>query len=153
MNISSDGYIFTGKNKKKLSRAGFLYNISGKILTGFREGPLTDPATGKPVNFFSSLLTTGLYFQTGAWEKNNAGNLGICWSAIRYIFSLTSEKQLRSFLQHVNSGSYHGWSIGWGIEITNLVSIKLLYYKYIRGPAIEQRLPICQVTFNYTVKK
>ena len=153
LNISLDGIILTGPGKKRMTRTGFIYQVSEKSLTGYREGPLADPATGKPVNFFSSLFAAGFYIQTGAWEKNNPSNLGICWTAIRYIFSVTSEKQLRNFLQVVNSGVYHGWSFGWGIEINNLVSIKFLYYKYLKAPLINHSVPVCQVTFNYSVKK
>ncbi len=150
-NLSIDGIIFL--NKKNITRTGILYHFGERILTGQKSGPVTDPATGKPVNFLNSLGASGLYFQTGAWERNNAKNVGVFWFALRYIGCYTNPNQLKEFLPNIETnGLYHGWSIGWGVEINQLVNIKVLYYKYVKQPEIDYSLPIYQFSFNYSLK-
>ena len=152
-NISIDGVIFFNQKEMKVTKAGFLYHGGIRILTGYKTGLVTDPSTGKPLNFLNSYGTAGLYFQTGAWERNNAKNVGIFWLAGRYIACHTGEKQLKEILPDIKTnGLYHGWSVAWGIEINNLVNIKVVYYKYVKKPEIDYSLPIYQFSFNYTLK-
>ncbi len=153
-NISVDGIAFFNKKSTKVTKAGLLYHTGARILTGIRTGPVTDPATGKPVNFLNSFGSLGVYFQTGAWDRNNSKNVGISWFAFRYIGCYTNPGQLKEFLPAVETnGLYHGWSLAWGVEINNFVNIKVLYYKYVRKPEINYSLPIYQFSFNYTLKK
>ena len=151
-NLSIDGVVFF-KRKEVVTRVGFLYHSGIRILTGYKAGLVTDPSTGKPINFLNSFGTAGLYFQTGAWERNNAKNVGVFWLAGRYIFCKTGEKQLKEILPGIETnGLYHGWSLAWGIEINNLVNIKVVYYKYVKKPEIEYSLPIYQFSFNYSLR-
>ena len=137
----------------KLTRSGIIYHFGERILTGQKTGLTTNPATGKPVNFLNSFGITGLYFQTGAWERNDAKNVGIFWLALRYIGCYTNPSQIREFLPDIQTnGIYHGYSIGWGVEINKLVNIKVLYYKYKKKPEIEYSMPIYQFSFNYSLK-
>lgn len=152
-NISIDGMIFFNKKSKKITKAGFLYHFGERILTGIRAGPITDPATGKPVNFLNSFGSLGLYFQTGAWDSNNSKNVGTCWIAFRYIGCYTNPDQLKEFLPAIETnGVYHGYSLAWGVEINNFVNIKVVYYKYVKKPEIQYFLPIYQFSFNYNMK-
>jgi hypothetical protein len=153
-NISIDGIIFFGRKiSSGFTRSGFLYHGGIRILTGFKTGPATDPSTGRPVNFLNSFATLGLYFQTGAWERNNAKNVGVFWLAGRYIACKTGEGQLQEILPGIQTdGFYHGWSVAWGIEINNLVNIKVVYYKYVKPPEIDYSLPIYQFSFNYSLR-
>ena len=153
-NISIDGVVFFNKKSQKVTKGGFLYHTGERILTGIRTGPVTDPATGKPINFLNSFGSLGLYFQTGAWERNNAKNVGVFWFASRYIGCYTNPNQLKEILPGIKTnGLYHGYSLAWGVEINNLVNIKVVYYKYIKKPEINYYLPIYQFSFNYTLKK
>lgn len=153
-NISVDGIAFFNKKSTKVTKAGLLYHTGARILTGIRTGPVTDPATGKPVNFLNSFGSLGVYFQTGAWDRNNSKNVGISWFAFRYISCYTNPNQLKEFLPNINTnGLYHGWSLAWGVEINNFVNIKVVYYKYVKKPEINYYLPIYQFSFNYTLKK
>jgi hypothetical protein len=152
-NLSIDGVIFFKRKSQKYTRAGILYHFGERILTGQKTGPLTDPSTGKPINFLNSFGATGFYFQTGAWERNNSKNVGVFWLAIRYIGSYTNPSQLKEFLPAIETnGRYYGYSIGWGVEINSLVNIKVLYYKYTKKPEIDFTLPIYQFSFNYSMK-
>lgn len=152
-NISVDGIVFFERDETKLTRAGFLYHAGIRILTGYKAGPVADLATGKPINFLNSFSTAGLYFQTGAWERNNAANVGIFWLAGRYILCKTGEKQLKDILPAVQTnGFYHGWSAAWGVEINHLVNIKVVYYKYVKRPEIDYSLPVYQFSFNYSLR-
>jgi hypothetical protein len=152
-NLSIDGVIFFKRKSQKYTRAGILYHFGERILTGQKTGPLTDPSTGKPINFLNSFGATGFYFQTGAWERNNSKNVGVFWLAMRYIGSYTNPSQLKEFLPSIETnGKYYGYSIGWGVEINSLVNIKVLYYKYTKKPEIDFTLPIYQFSFNYSMK-
>jgi hypothetical protein len=153
-NVSIDGVLFLKNKTSNLTRAGILYHTGERILTGIKTGSINDPATGKPINFFNSFASLGLYFQTGAWERNNAKNVGVYWFAARYIGCFTNAEQLKEILPGIKTnGLYHGFSIAWGVEVNNLVNIKVVYYKYIKKPEINYLLPIYQFTFNYSVKK
>ncbi len=152
-NISVEGVKFF-KKKDKITKSGLLYHFGERILTGIRAGVITDPQTGKPHNFLNSFGSLGLYFQTGAWERSNASNVGLSWIAFRYIGCYTRPAQLREFLPGIETnGVYHGYSLAWGVEINNLVNIKVVYYKYRKKPEIDYSLPIYQFSFNYSIKK
>jgi hypothetical protein len=152
-NISIDGIIFFKRKTEKLTRAGLLYHGGIRILSGNKAGPVTDPSTGKPVNFLNSFLTTGLYLQTGAWERNNAKDMGVFWIASRYIACKSNQRQLQEMMPGIGTnGFYHGWSLAWGVEINNLVNIKVIYYKYVKRPEIDYSLPIYQFSVNYSLR-
>lgn len=152
-NISIDGVLFFNKEKEKVTKAGVLYHFGERILTGVKVGSASDPTTGRPVNFLNSFFAMGLYFQTGAWEKNNTKNVGISWLALRYIFCYTNPKQINEFLPSIETnGVYTGYSIAWAVEITKLVNIKVVYYKYFKKPEINYLMPIYQFSFNYSLK-
>ena len=152
-NLSVEGVIFFRKKSQKYTKAGIIYQLGERILTGQKTGSVTDPSTGKPVNFLNSFGTSGFYFQTGAWERNNARNIGVFWLALRYIVCYTNPSQLREFMPSIETnGKYYGYSIGWGVEINSLVNIKVLYYKYTKKPEMDYSLPIYQFSFNYSMK-
>jgi hypothetical protein len=153
-NISLDGVLFFKKKSEKVTKAGLLYHAGERVLTGIRTGLVTDTRTGKPHNFLNSFGSLGLYFQTGAWERSNSKNVGVSWFAFRYIGCYTNPNQLKEFMPDIKTnGVYSGYSIAWGVEITSLVNIKVVYYKYSKKPEINYSLPIYQFSFNYTAKK
>ncbi len=153
VNISSDGIIFFRSKEIKFTRTGFLYHQAIRILTGYKNGPVSDPSTGKPINFLNGVGAGGLYFQTGAWERGNAKNVGVFWFAGRYIICKSGKKQLKDiFPDPPTNGFYHGWSLGWGVEINNLVNIKAICYKYVKRPGIDRSQPIYQFSFNYSLR-
>ena len=152
INISIDGVVYF-KSTEKITKTGLLYHIGERVLTGYKTGLVTNPQTGKPINFLNSFATLGWYFQTGAWERNNAKNVGIFWLALRYIACCTNPAQIKAFLPDVKTnGIYHGYAVGFGVEINNLVNLKAIYYKYSKQPEIEYALPIYQFSFNYSLK-
>jgi hypothetical protein len=153
INISIDGITYF-KKTQKITKTGLLYHFGERVLTGIKVGQITNTQTGKPVNFVNSFGTAGLYFQTGAWERNNAKNVGIFWLVARYHFTYSNSKQIKEFLPDAKTnGVYTGYSIGFGVEINNLVNLKAIYYKYIKVPEIDYGLPIYQFSFNYALNK
>ncbi len=152
INISAEGIVYFSKTLRP-TRCGFLYQFGERVLTGYRTGLTSNPQTGKPSNFLNSFASTGLYLQTGAWERNNTKNVGVFWLAIRYIASYSSPGSIKEFLPDIQTnGLYHGYSMGFGVEINNLVNIKAIFYSYVKKPEIEYYLPIYQFTFNYSIK-
>jgi hypothetical protein len=152
-NISVDGVLFFNRKKEKITKAGILYHFGERVLTGVKTGLVTNTTTGKPVNFLNSFGAFGFYFQTGAWEKSNNKNLGVSWFALRYIGCYTTPGQLKEIMPDIKTnGIYNGYSIAWGVEITKLLNIRVVYYKYIKKPEIDYYLPIYQFSFNYSLK-
>ncbi len=79
--------------------------------------------------------------------------VGIFWLASRYHIMYSNSKQIQEFLPSVTTnGLYTGYSIGFGVDINNLVNLKAIYYKYSKAPEIEYGLPIYQFSFNYSFK-
>ncbi len=153
INISIEGIKFNKKKDTAITKFGYIYQIGQRVLNGVRIGQISNPLTGKPVNYLNSFATTGLYFQTGAWERSNNKNVGVFWLAMRYHLTRSNPKQIKEFLPDINTnGFYHGYSLGFGIEINAVVNIKAIYYKYNKAPETDYGLPIYQFSFNYSMK-
>lgn len=153
VNISVDDVLFINKNAN-LTKAGLLYHVGERLLTGIKAGLVADHKTERPVNFLNTFSSLGLYFQTGAWERNDSNKTGLFWLSFRYIGCYSNPSQIKEFLPDINTnGFYNGYCVGGGVEINNLVNIKILYYKYTKKPEIEYVLPIYQFSFNYSLKK
>ncbi len=89
----------------------------------------------------------------GTWEPTNAKNVEVFWLATRYHLAYSNPTQIKEFLPDVTTnGLYKGYSIGFGVEINNLVNLKAIYYKYSKAPEIDCGLPIYQFLFNYSLK-
>ena len=153
INVSIEDMVYF-KKSDRVTKTAFLYQFGERVLNGVRIGLISDPRTGKPSNFLNGFATAGLYFQTGAWERTNSKNVGIFWLASRYHFCYSNPNQIKQFLPDIETnGIYTGYSVGFGIEINNLVNIKAVYYKYTKAPEIDYGLPIYQFSFNYTMNK
>ena len=154
INVSVEGIAFRSRDSARLTKVGGIYQLGERVLTGIRIGDIRNPLTGKPTNFLNTFATTGIYFQTGAWERTNAKNVGVFWFVLRYHYCKTNPKQIREFLPNIKTnGLYHGYSTGFGVQINNVVDIRAIYYKYNKAPEIDYGLPIYQFTFNYTIQK
>lgn len=152
INISIDGSKYLAADTV-ITKLGFIYLFGERLLNGNRIGLATNPQTGKPKNFLNSFAVAGLVFQTGAWEKTVAKNVGVFWLCLRYHLCYTNPKQIQEFLPDIQTnGLYTGYSLGFGIEVNNVVSMKAIYYKYTKAPEIDYGLPIYQFTFNYSLK-
>jgi hypothetical protein len=152
VNLSVDGILYK-KPPQKTTRVGILYHVGERLLTGYRAGAPGDPQTGRAINFLNSFASLGLYFQTAAWERANEKNVGAFWIMGRYHICYTNPVQINNFLPDIiTNGIYTGYSLGFGIEISNLLNFKTIYYKYIKQPEIAYTLPIYQFSFNYSIK-
>ena len=153
INMSVEGLFLFNKKNYKITATGLIYQFGARLLSGFRSGPISDPGTGRPVNFLNSLGAGGIYFQTGAWERNNSRNMGLFWFTGRYILCYSGKELLQIIFPNlIYPGLFQAWSAGWGIEINNFVNIKMLFYKYTRKPSAEQADSIYQFSFTYALK-
>lgn len=151
-NISVDE-MFRPHHHAKISSHAFLFQAGERILTGYRSGPPGDPLAGSPMNFLNSFGAAGFYFQTAAWERNDIRNVGIFWMSMRYIACYSAPQQLEQIMPGIKTnGCYHGFSVGWGVDISKLVNIKVIYYKYVKPPEMDYGLPIYQFSFHYALR-
>ncbi len=152
VNVLSDGVLFFAKGSSKQTKTGWVYQLGERILTGYKSQSVSMPDYGEPVNFLNSYANSGLYLQTGAWERNNDSNSGICWMALRYHLCYSHPRQIREFLPIIETnGIYSGYSLAFGVEVSQVVNLKVLYYEYIKKPGIDYALPIYQFSFNYSL--
>lgn len=152
INFSLQGNNLLYHKSEKISGAGIIYQVGERLLTGYKSGLPGDPSTGRPVNFLNTVAAAGLYLQTGAWEKN-VNTTGLCWVSFRYILSHSTTRPLNEFngLDDLK-GICRAWSAGWGIDINNLLNVKLVVYKYIQAQGDMFKSPVYQFTFNYAMK-
>lgn len=154
INLSVDGVLMKKRSYVKLTRIGFLYQVGERVLTGFKSNNGLSAGTDKTVNFLNTFSSVGMYFQSGAWERNNTRDIGIFWIALRFIGCYSNPNQIRDFQPGIETnGIYYGYSPAFGIEINNLVNIKAIYYKYSKKPELSNTVPIYQFSFNYSFKK
>lgn len=152
INFSIQGNNLLYHKSEKISGAGIIYQVGERLLTGYKSGLPGDPTTGRPVNFMNTVAAAGLYLQTGAWEKN-VNATGLCWMSFRYILSHSATKPLSEFTGLDDlKGICRAWSAGWGIDINNLLNVKLVVYKYIHVQGDILKTPVYQFTFNYAMK-
>ena len=153
INLSFENLVYFKKNYTGYTKSGFTYQIGARVLTGYKQGLISNQTTGNPVNFLSQFNTFGLYFQTGAWERDNAKNVGVFWVSIRYLMCHSSPDQLQEIMPSITTnGVYTGYSLGWGVDINKLINLKMILYKYTKKPEIDYSLPIYQFSFNYSLK-
>src|SRR5688500_16171088 len=86
--IVLDGYYCC----KTVSRRSKIFSSLSIYRSSIRKKQLPNPSTGKPVNILNSFYEVFI-FQTDAWERNNAKNVGIFWLALRYIGCYTNPSQ------------------------------------------------------------
>lgn len=154
INLSVDGVLIKKSAREKITKIGILYQLGERVLTGFKTAGGTTNGIEKTINFLNSFSSVGLYFQSGAWERNNTKDIGVFWIALRYIGCYSNPNQLKDFLPGIETnGIYLGYSPAFGIEINNLVNIKAIYYKYTKKPELFNTIPIYQFSFNYSFKK
>lgn len=154
INLSVDGVLMKKRAHEKLTRIGILYQVGERVLTGIKNNSGQSAVTDKTVNFLNTFSSMGIYFQSGAWERNNTKDLGIFWIALRFIGCYSNPNQIRDFLPGIETnGIYFGYSPAFGIEINNLVNIKAIYYKYSKKPELSNTVPIYQFSFNYSLRK
>ena len=151
LNASMEGIRFSTKKENQVTRLGLLYHLGSRVLTGYRTGNLADPLAGKAHNFFNLFGCTGIYFETGAWEKRDSGNLGRAWLTLRYAGSYSGLRSLVLVLPGVTNGFYHGYSLGGGIEIDEVIHTRIFYYKYIHSPGHGYAGPLYQFSFHYAL--
>lgn len=152
INVSINGMLYLRRRQHKLTQTGILYHGGTRVLSGYKSSTTNDPSFGMAINFVSNYATCGFYFQTGAWEKSAAGNIGLFWSAVRYILSKSDQGKLSDVFGFAAPGLHHGWSVASGLEITKLLNIKLIVYKYSNSSDPGFLLPVYQFSFNYSLQ-
>ena len=152
INVSAEGVLGNRKEQQRPTACGFIYQGGGRILTGYRTGSVPGINAIRPVNFFNGYALMGVYFQTGAWERSEEENMGLFWISARYIASCSSPGILSQIIAQPVSGLYHGWSIGGGIDISSLVNLRVVYYKYVKSPETGFSNSLCQFSFNYALR-
>ncbi len=146
-NLSFDG------NKKLFGKKGRVTSLQLQYAGSIRLLPAYNAVLLKNITLFNTNESLGLMFITGAWERNNANNLGVFWMNLRGICSISPAAQLAEIFKLPVRNTMFGYSLGMGIEINKAVNVKLLYYRYTTqlkpAPFLQ---PYFQASFNYAMK-
>ncbi|TAE13351.1 MAG: hypothetical protein EAZ47_05310 [Bacteroidetes bacterium] len=154
INVSIDGTLTRKRDSAVTTKLGLIYQVGERVLHGTRIGAINNPLTGRPINFLNSFGMVGIYLQTAAWEQVNKNSMGTFFVAFRLHACSSNPNTIKQFLPDVKTnGIYYGYSTGFGIKITNVVDLRVIYYKYIKAPEIDYGLPIYQFSFNYSMSK
>jgi hypothetical protein len=153
LNFSFDNVLFSEEGKMDITAAGIIYHAGFRVLTGYFFSEPNDPRFGKPVNFVNLVGAGGFLLRTGAWEKSDKDNMGVFWISARYIGSHSPRDILGQFYPGIVYSFYHGWSVGGGIEINNLLNLKLVFYRYVQAPLFADSNSFCQFSFHYALTK
>ena len=145
MNISVDATHFLLKKGEPLTNFGLLYQFGGRLLS------YTDMVSFQTVTFMNGFANAGFIFRTGAWEKNKTDNMGI-FNASFKVLVIASNTMIEEFLRIPrDENTLWACSIGFGIEINKVVSIKTCYYRYL-GINELNKVPVYQLSFNYFMR-
>lgn len=151
LNTCIDGIWFTKKQLRKITRWGVLYQTGLRLLTANRF-----VAAGlqlQPANFINTIGATGFYFQTGAWEFTQPGRLGLFWVTARLMGSQSRKSTVQSFFpEHKIPDFYYGYSLGLGIEVSRLISLRVVGYQFLKQPEWTNQSGIYQLSFQYALK-
>jgi hypothetical protein len=152
INVSVEDIVFRKKSVSQ-TKFGFSYQIGERVLYGVKMDTTVKPTVFTTINFLNTYFATGIYFQTQAWERSKVEDLGIFWLAARFHFTRTGINQLHLFLPKLKSnGIYTGYSIGFGVHISNSVDVKAIYYNYFKKPEIDYYNSMYQFSLNYINK-
>jgi len=150
-NVCFDEVFFRHKTPA-ITKFGLICQMGERLLTGYRLS--NDRYLRSPVHLLNTVGALGCLFQTGAWERSGKNDMGICWFAVRHILSYSPPKSLSEILPDAPSNGFSmGLSVGVGLEINKLVSIKTVCYQYLKSSEKWPANPTYQFSFNYTLKQ
>lgn len=145
---------FNGRNN--LFRTGemtslkFSYQLSGKLINA------QDSLTGDSKFMGAGYANLGLYFQTGAWEPDMEGNMGIFWIQAKLTGALSfDDARLREVFGNTAIDNYfYGYSVDLGLEINNRINLKAGVYQYLNNQTIGLfDKPVFKFALDYNLKK
>ncbi len=143
-----------GRNNLYSSNSGitslkFAYQASGKLINA------QDSITGELRFLGTGYGNAGLFFQTGAWEPDAEGNMGVFWIQTKVTGSVAFDKAVLSevFGSTVTDNYFIGYSVDLGIEINNRINLKAGAYQYLNSQDIElMKKPVFKFSLDYNLK-
>jgi len=137
-------------SKSDITSLKLSYQISGKLINA------QDTITGKSKFLGAGYGNLGLFFQTGAWDSDDKGNMGVFWiqakATASYAFNNASYKEVLG--KDFKSNYFVGYAIDLGIEINNKLNLKVGVYQYLNNQDLELlRNPIFKFSLDYNLKK
>jgi hypothetical protein len=142
-----------GRNNLYSSSTGitslkFAYQLSGKLINA------QDSLTGESKFLGAGYGNAGLFFQTGAWEPDAEGNMGVFWMQAKVTGSYAFDNAILTdvFGSTVTDNYFIGYSIDLGIEINNRINLKAGAYQYLNNQDIElMKKPVFKFSLDYNL--
>ncbi len=145
---------FNGKNNLLSSESGITslnlaYQISGKLINA------QDSLSGNSKFLGVGYGNIGLFFQTGAWDPDDAGNMGVFWVQVKAAGSLAFDNAVikEVFGNSVIDSYFIGYSIDLGIEIDKKINLKAGIYQYLNSQdIILMKDPVFKFSLDYNLE-
>ncbi len=144
-----------GRNNLYASNSGITslkvsYQLSGKLVNA------QDTLTGSSKFLGAGYGNLGLFFQTGAWDPDEKGNMGVFWvqakATASYAFNDASYKEVLG--KDYTQSYFIGYAIDLGIEINNRINLKAGVYQYLNNQDLELiKNPVFKFSLDYNLKK
>lgn len=140
-------------NNRLAGREEKLTSLRLYYQAGFRFLSLFNSFLYKTITFYNLITGLGLTIITGAWEKNKPGNTGLFWLNFRGLYSNNPSAILEEFFQQPVKQHLFGYSIGLGIDITQMLNTRAFYFRFLNNQEIDAfSMPQFQLSFNYSLK-
>lgn len=149
-NLTANGMHNLYAKPDKITSLKLNYQLSGKFING------QDSLSGESEFLGIGYVNAGLFFQTGAWDPNEAGNMGVFWIQAKATASLAfDDAVLKSvFGQSITSRFFYGYAVDLGLEINNRINLKAGVYQYLNNQSIDLlQKPIIKLSLDYILKK
>ena len=144
-----------GRNNLYASKSGITslklsYQLSVKLINA------QDSATGNSKFLGAGYGNLGLFFQTGAWDQDDKGNMGVFWiqakATASYAFDDASYKKVLG--NNFSESYFVGYAIDLGIEINNRINLKAGLYQYLNNQKLDLvEKPVFKFSLDYNLKK
>jgi hypothetical protein len=128
----------------------FAYQVGGRLLNG------KDSLTQANFNFFNGFGNIGFFLQAPAWTPDDPSNMGIFYVQTKFISSISTQDNYQKLFgpQSISSSFLLGYSIDAGIEINQVIDVKLGIYQYVNEKNVSLlKNPVVKFSLNYSTKK
>lgn len=122
---------FTSDTSGK-TRLSAVYLLGAKMITG------KDATTEERINLMSWVSNVGLMFQTNAWDADDVGKKGTAWIQAVFTNTFNNGEKIKKIYGDDVKKNFYGYNIEGGIQIDNLINLRLGYYKYLNNEDINK---------------
>jgi hypothetical protein len=145
--MSFDGNNRLAGNEEKITSLRLQYQLGLRFLSIYNSTEYRN------ITFYNLISGLGFSVVTGAWDKNKADNPGLIWLNFRGLFSGNPSTILANFFQQPVNSIIFGYSIGLGVDITQLLNVRAFYFRFLNNKSVTAFAePVLLASVNYSFR-